>query len=108
LRKVRAHPQIHNDILVNLSKGAIVHYQINRIAFSTLTVPANSRVLVKDQLFYGRVPKIILMCIVDSESLSSSYTKSPFNFKHYNISSMDIRIDGVSKLILPLMPNLKR
>ena len=45
--------------------------------------------------------------MVDSESLSESYIKTPFNCKRYNISGVDLRIDGVSKPILPLMPNFK-
>src|SRR5438093_12411324 len=84
-RKIRANPQIHNSILTNLSRGAVVHYPINRISITSITVPIGTRELIKEQLFYGRVPKIVVMCLADSEALSGSYTKSPFNFKHYNI-----------------------
>ena len=47
----------------------------------------------KEQLFYGKLPKIIVMSMADSEAMSGVYAKSPFNFKPYNIKQLDLRID---------------
>jgi hypothetical protein len=107
LKKVRPHPQIYNEILGNLTRGGIVHYPINRISFSKITVPKDSHAIMKDQLFYGRVPKIIVMCMVDGDAISGAYAKNPFNFKNFNISSLDLKINGNSSPILPLTPKFK-
>ncbi|HYT44933.1 MAG TPA: hypothetical protein VEP90_21580, partial [Methylomirabilota bacterium] len=58
-------------------------------------------------MFYGRIPKIIVMAIVDSEAVSGVYAKSPFNFKLYNVKQLNLRIDGVLKPLLLLTPNFK-
>jgi len=47
------------------------------------------------------------MAIVDSEAVSGVYAKSPFNFKSNNVKHLDLRIDRVSKPLLPLTPNFK-
>src|SRR6266853_2569139 len=107
LRKVRPHPQIHNAVLTNLSRGGIVHYPLNRIAFTRITVGKDVSKIMKERLFYGRVPKVIVMCMVDDDAISGTYAKTPFNFKHYNISRVELSIDGNSRPILPLTPNFK-
>jgi len=107
LRKVRPHPQIVNDVIMSMSKGASAHYPINRVEISTFPVPANTIKFSKDQLFYGKVPKILVMCMPDNVASSGTYTTNPYNFKHCNASSIDLRIDGESKPILPLTPNFK-
>jgi len=60
-----------------------------------------------ERLFYGRVPKVIVMCMVDDDASSGTYAKTPFNFKHYNISRVELSIVGNSRSILPLTPNFK-
>src|SRR5277367_3240055 len=91
----------------NLSRGAVVHYPINRT--EVISIPAASGILdiSKEQLFYGRVPKMLVMTMVDNEELSDIYSKNPFNFKHFNVKHIDLRIDGVSKPILTLTPDFK-
>ena len=107
IKKVRPHPQIVNDVIISMSKGAIAYYPINRIEISTFPVPANSLRFSKDQLFYGKVPKILVICMMDNTASSGVYSKNPYNFKHCDMSSIDLRIDGESKPILPLTPNFK-
>src|SRR5277367_3396957 len=107
LRKIKPHPQILANVATNLSRGAAVHYPIART--EVITVPAASGILdiSKEQLFYGRIPKILVMAMVENEAASGVYTKNPFNFKHYNVKHLDLRIDGVSKPVLPLTPDFK-
>ena len=107
LKKVRPHPAIVNLVESHLSRGAMAHYPIHRTEITMIPTAANSLDITKDQLFYGKVPKILVMCMVDNEALSGVYGKTPFNFKHYNIKEVDLRIDGVSKPILPLTPDFK-
>ena len=45
--------------------------------------------------------------MVDNDAASGIYTKNPFNFKHFNVKHLDLRIDGVSKPVLPLTPDFK-
>src|SRR5277367_4849343 len=105
IRKIRPHPDIANGIVANLSRGAYVHYPIQRTDIVMLPVASGQLDITKEQLFYGKVPKILVMTMIDNEALSGVYSKTPFNFKHFNVKFIDLRIDGVSKPVLPLTPD---
>ncbi|MES2874020.1 MAG: hypothetical protein V4708_09880, partial [Bacteroidota bacterium] len=107
VRKVRLNLPILGNIAMSLSKGGVVHYPINRTEIYTIPAPAGRLDIVRDQLFYGKVPKLIVMTMVDSEAIDGVYAKNPYNFKHCNIKYLDLRIDGESKPILPLTPDFK-
>ena len=102
LRKVRPNPQIANHVYENISKGAVVYYPINRTELTMLSISAGTLDFCKDQLFYGKMPKLLVMSMVDNVALNGVYGKNPFNFKHFGIKSIDLRVNGVSKPILPL------
>src|SRR5277367_6830793 len=98
LRKIKPHPQILGNIAANLSRDAIVHYPIAR----NVTIPAAAGILdiSREQLFYGRIPKILVLAMVDNDAASGLYAKNPFNFKHFNVKHLDLRIDGQSPCCL--------
>src|SRR5438552_13346074 len=103
-KRVKPHPSILQNIEANLSRGGMVHYPINRIDIVSIPVAANTLDIFKEQLFYGRVPKMIVMAMADNEAMSGVYNKNPFNFKHNDVKHLDLRISGTSKPLLPLMP----
>src|SRR5438552_2440407 len=103
-KRIRPHPSILQNIETNLSRGGMVHYPINRIDIVSIPVAANTLDIFKEQLFYGRVPKMIVMAMADNEAMSGVYNKNPFNFKHNDVKHLDLRISGTSKPLLPLMP----
>ena len=70
-----------------------------------LPAAAGSLEISNEHLFYGKIPKILVMAMIDGEALSGVYGKSPFNFKHFNVKSIDLRLDGISNPILPLTPD---
>src|SRR5277367_4837888 len=105
LRKIRPHPDIVNGVIANLSRGAYVHYPVNRTGIVMLPVASGVLDISKEQLFYGKVPKILVMTIIENDALSGVYAKTPFNFKHVNVKFIHLRIDGVSKPVLPLTPD---
>src|SRR5438552_13521719 len=106
-KRIRPHPSILQNIETNLSRGGTVHYPINRIDIVSIPVASNSLDVSKEQLFYGRVPKIIVMAMVDNEAMSGVYNKNPFNFKHNDVKQVDLRMSGTSKPLLPLTPNFE-
>ena len=105
IKRVRLHPQIVNDVRMGLAKGALLHYPINRTEIYMIPMAANTLDISKEQLFYGRVPKIIIMSMLDSETVSGVYGKSLFYFKHNNIKHVELRVNGVPKPTLPLTPD---
>src|SRR5277367_1476899 len=60
LRKIKPHPQILANVATNLSRGAAVHYPIARTEVITIPAAAGRLDISKEQLFYGRIPKILV------------------------------------------------
>ena len=107
MKKIRPHPQILNAIVSNLARGGIVQYPINRIELVSIPLSPGKTELSRDQLFYGKVSKILLMSMIDNKAYNGDYKLNPYHYKHNTIESVDLRLDGESKPILPLTPNFK-
>jgi hypothetical protein len=107
LRKIRPHPLIMDNLATNLSRGGVVHYPITRNEIITIPTAAGLLNITKEQLFYGRVPKLIIMAMVDNEASGGVYGKNPFDFKHCNVKEVELRIDGEARPVLALKPDFK-
>lgn len=105
LKKLKPCVQILEHVDNHFLEGGLLYYSINRSEIIQIPIASGSLGISKDQLFYGRVPKLIIMAMCDNEALSGVYSKNPYNFQHYNVRHLDLRIDGMSKPILPLTPN---
>jgi hypothetical protein len=105
VRKIKPHPQIVDDVISTLSRGGHIHYPIHRTDIVMLPVAPGVLDITKEQLFYGRIPKILVMCMIDSEALNGVYGKSPFKFEHFNIKHVELRMDGDVRPLLALTPN---
>src|SRR5271156_168054 len=105
VKKIKAHPAVSDQLASIVSRGGLLHYPINRIDVSSLTVASGLKEWTKDQLFYGRVPKILVMAMLNSDAANGGYGKSMFNFQHHNVKEVDLRINGVTKPTLPFKPS---
>jgi hypothetical protein len=107
VKKVKAHPLIEEKILSTIERGGILHYPINRVDINTITVAPGIKELCKEPPFYGKVPKILVMGMLNSEAALGTYGKNPFNFQHHGIKEVDLRINGTSKPTLPFKPDFE-
>jgi hypothetical protein len=105
MKKIRPHPQILNAIEANLARSGVVQYPINRIEIVSIPLEQGKTEISRDQLFYGKVPKILLMCMIDSKAYNGDYKMNPYHYKHNKITFVDLRLDGESRPILPLKPD---
>src|SRR5277367_2356923 len=67
LRKIKPNPQILANVATNLSRGAAVHYPIARTEVITIPAAAGILDMSKEQLFYGRIPKILVLAMIDND-----------------------------------------
>jgi hypothetical protein len=77
-----------------LDKGNAL-YPYNRSNLKTLSVTKGEFGFQLEDVYQGLVPKDIIIALVSSKSFNGSYDTNPFNFHHYNISSLGINIDGM-------------
>ena len=49
-----------------------------------------------DNAFQGQIPNRIFVGMVENVSFTGQYDKNPYNFKHFNLSSIGIYVNGES------------
>jgi hypothetical protein len=76
-----------------LSREIPAIYPVNRVQIEYISVKANDKELIKEELFHGRVPQYLLMAMVPKAAFYGDYTKNPFNFKPFNLSSLSLKKD---------------
>src|SRR5438552_6679000 len=74
-KRIVPHALILQDIGTTLSRGGMIHYPINCTDIVSIPVAANTSEVSKEQLFYGRIPKLIVMAMVVNDALGGVYNK---------------------------------
>jgi hypothetical protein len=64
------------------------------VVCKSYTVGNGMRDSVHEGLFTGQTPSRIVIGMVDNAAFNGSYTHNPFHFKHFNLSSIKIYVDG--------------
>jgi hypothetical protein len=87
VRRVRVAPSVVLGHAAALRKGT-AKYPIKRAEVKVVAIPQGSLGEPKDNLFQGQVPNKVIIGFVDHDSFNGVYNKSPFNFKHKNLSHL--------------------
>jgi hypothetical protein len=101
IRKVKVNPSISVAHEIELKKGPAI-YPIRRVECKSFIVPAGNPSLRKDNLFNGMVPKAFVFGLVESEAFNGALKKNPYNFQHFNVSSIGITANGEEMPFKPL------
>lgn len=70
-------------------------YPYQRVEVKTHTIAAGARDLSLDNVIIGQLPNFLLFSMVDNDAYSGSLTLNPYNFKHNNISSFQLLVNGL-------------
>ena len=101
IRKVKVNPSISVAHEIALKKGPAI-YPIRRVECKSFIVPAGNPSLRKDNLFNGLVPKTYVFGLVESDAFNGDLKKNPYNFQHFNVSSIGITVNGEEMPFKPL------
>lgn len=91
--KVKANPSVSLAHEVALKKGPAM-YPIRRVECKSFIIPAGNPSLQKDNVFSGLVPRSFVFGLVESAAFNGGFKKNPFNFQHFNMSSLGITVNG--------------
>ena len=80
-------------------------YPIRRVLCKTFTVSAGNMTASQENLFSGELPTRLVIGLIDNDAFNGTYTKNPFNFKHYSLNALKVFIDGQQQYIRPLELN---
>ena len=94
LLTIKVNPGIFELHARVLAEGKPVIYNVNKTVIVTFPIRMGDKEFEKEDLFYGKVPKYLLMAMVSNTAFHGDYACNPFNFKNYNLISLMLTRDG--------------
>jgi len=93
VNRVKPNPRgllAHNE---TLAKGALAQYNLTRVELKTFTFSSGAQSLSIENAVLGPGPKRLLFTMVNTDFLGS-LNKNPFNFRHYDLRSFTLNVNG--------------
>ncbi len=107
IRRVKIAPSIINDHEKELMTHNAI-YPVQHTAMSTYTIPIGSTSHIRDGLFRGQLPKMVIFGMVDNKAFNGDVQTNPFNFKHNDVTSVALYRDGITVPFRPLIPDFSK
>ena len=101
IRKVKM-----SDSVMKENANASIPYPLHRVCMQEFTIGKDLQ--KKSQTLHnGRLPKKIVLGLINNSAGVGSYKYNPFNFQHFNVSDIDLRKNGNTVNGYPLKFNFK-
>jgi hypothetical protein len=80
----------------NLSRDKVLRYQINRTKTRFININTGITSVDIPGLVRGVIPRRIIFGLVDHQTLHGDYTKDPYKFSPYGLTSVNVLLNGHS------------
>jgi len=77
-------------------------YLINRSHVTQNVIPKGSTEFFWDSMFPKSLPSKVVFGLVSQKAANGDYTTNPFNFQHFNMSEVNLKVNGVDIYGSPL------
>ncbi len=91
---------IETTLLQNTAK-----YPVRRVQIKVIQIAGGRRDTPVNSIFNGQIPRRLIVSLVDNDSYHGNWAKSPFNFKHFDASSISVTASGVTYPPVPIQMN---
>ena len=95
VQKVQTVPSIQNTYIQMMEEGHPIPYFLKTPSINYLTIEANQTQYMRDNLFLGRLPRKVVLCMVETEAYQGARNKNPYNFQHFGLTEVCMYKDGV-------------
>lgn len=96
LRNVTPTPAVLLAHAKTLAQGGTFRYNFSRTEVRTSTIPSNESSVNLSNFLIGTIPKLLIIGFVENDSFSGVLAKNGLEFKHFNYTSMSLRVNGVA------------
>jgi len=94
VNRVRSSPSLLMAHNTTLARGVLARYNLTRVEIKTYTFSSGSQSLSIDNAVLGPLPKRLLFTMVKNSDVLGSVTTNPYNFRHYDLSSFALNVNG--------------
>ena len=101
MKKHTLTPSLMHERLVHLQRQPAL-YPLKRVEVKTYSLAKGLSNSINENLLSGLLPERIILGIVSSGAYTGDYLKNPFEFKHYDLSVINITVNGDSSTFLPM------
>lgn len=95
VRKVRVLASVLQGHEQGLQQSNAI-YPVQHVSMDSHTVSDGQLSFTKENLFQGRMPKFVVVCMVRNDAFVGDYKQNPFNFQHFDVSYCGLFRDGES------------
>lgn len=93
LEKLTINPDLLNNHSQKLMKQNAI-YPLRRGDIKTFSIPTGNSNIMKENLFVGKLPRRLVITLVESAAFNGDVKKSPFHFKTFDLSYLAAYVDG--------------
>ena len=68
---------------------------MNRVELKSFTFSSGAQSLSIDKAVFGTIPKRLLFTMVKNTEYLGSVTTNPYHFRHYDLSSYALNVNGI-------------
>lgn len=104
ITRVKINPDLMNQHNQQLQKANAI-YPIHRVEMKSFSIAIGSVHTIRENLFTGRLPKRIVIGLVESTAYSGQSSKNPYKFDHFNLSYLCAYVDSTRHPNRALTPN---
>ena len=104
IRRVRVSPAVmiaHQKVLAK--SNAI--YPFSQKHVQAYTLLKGSKTFVKENLYNGKTPKLLIVGMLNSSNFNGMFTANPYNFVHKNVTLVSLKRDGENVPFQAYTPN---
>lgn len=93
LEKMTINPDLLNEHALKLQKQNAI-YPLRRGDIKTFSIPTGNSNIIKENFIVGKLPRRLVIGLVESAAFNGDLTKSPYNFQTFGLNYLCAYIDG--------------
>lgn len=82
-------------------------YERKLTTMKTHHIPAGTSSMLIDNLYLGELPERIVVGLIRDDAINGHYNLNPFNFEHYDLNYIVVKVNGEQVPRVPLTPDFE-
>ena len=95
VRKVKLTPTRQLAFEKNIAKTPI-RIPINYVSLKSISLSSGISSYSQNGIFTGPLPHLVIIGLIENAAFVGTYNKNPFEFKHYDVNSLCLHVNGRS------------